>query len=220
MKAVAAPNAEEISTILRTTIGAICDQFGGEVQTGPFGSQLHASDYSDEGIPVVMPQDMVEGKISRNNIARVSVAHTHRLSQHRLQTGDIVFSRRGDVSRFAVVTPFEEGWLCGTGSIRIRLNCPDIDTGYLRHFLQQDAIGSWLLHNAKGVTMPNLNTTIIRAIPFACPPLDEQRRIAAILDKAEALRRKRKRTIDLLDNRIAPARAALRGAMEGEDIGV
>ncbi|MBL8207519.1 MAG: hypothetical protein JNM09_25025, partial [Blastocatellia bacterium] len=40
-----------------TTIGDVCDRFGGGVQTGPFGSQLHASDYSDEGTPVVMPQD-------------------------------------------------------------------------------------------------------------------------------------------------------------------
>lgn len=199
MNAVVAPNAAEISTVLRTTIGAICDQFEGEVQTGPFGSQLHASDYSAEGIPVVMPQDMVEGKISCNNIARVSATHAHRLSQHRIRAGDIVFSRRGDVGRFAVVTPLEEGWLCGTGSIRIRLNCPDIDTGYLRHFLKQDTIGNWLLHNAKGVTMPNLNTSIIRAIPFAYPSLNEQRRIATILDNADTLRRKRKRGLDLLD---------------------
>ena len=41
-----------------TTVGEICDQFRGEVQTGPFGSQLHSSDYSQEGTPVVMPQDM------------------------------------------------------------------------------------------------------------------------------------------------------------------
>lgn len=46
-----------------TTIGALCDKFGGDVQTGPFGSQLHASDYSEDGIPVVMPQDMQDGRI-------------------------------------------------------------------------------------------------------------------------------------------------------------
>lgn len=197
MNVIAAPFAAEVSNLLRTTIGAICDQFEGEVQTGPFGSQLHASDYSDEGIPVVMPQDMVEGKISCKNVARVNAAHVNRLSQHQLQNGDIVFSRRGDVSRFAVVTSLEEGWLCGTGSIRIRLNCPDIDVGYLRHFLLQDTVGNWLRYHAKGVTMPNLNTTIVRAIPFAYPLLNEQRRIAAILDKADALRRKRKHALEL-----------------------
>ncbi|MGJ4935182.1 restriction endonuclease subunit S [Bradyrhizobium sp. HKCCYLRH3083] len=183
-----------------TTIGEICDEFGGEVQTGPFGSQLHASDYSDDGIPVVMPQDMVDGRISCVDIARVDESHARRLGQHRLRVGDIVFSRRGDVSRFAVVTESEEGWLCGTGSIRIRPNCPEIDLGYLRHFLKRDEVGRWLHYHAKGVTMPNLNTSIIRAIPFSFPSLDEQRRIAAILDKADALRRKRRRAIELLDH--------------------
>ena len=47
--------------------------------------------------------------------------------------------------------------------------------------------------------MPNLNTTIIRSIPLSYPPLEEQRRIAAILDKTDALHRKRKRALELLD---------------------
>ena len=49
MSAVA--SIEEIVTQSRwaTTVGKVCDQFGGEVQTGPFGSQLHASDYSEDG---------------------------------------------------------------------------------------------------------------------------------------------------------------------------
>ena len=94
-----------------TTIGRICDAFDGDVQTGPFGSQLHASDYSDEGIPVVMPQDMDGGKIVCERIARVSQKHVDDLSRHKLRSGDIVFSRRGDVTRFAVVTDREEGWI-------------------------------------------------------------------------------------------------------------
>ena len=54
------------------TLGEICDEGGGEVRTGPFGSQLHESDYSPSGIPVVMPKDIIEGKISELSIARVS----------------------------------------------------------------------------------------------------------------------------------------------------
>ena len=174
------------------TVGEICNRFGGGVQTGPFGSQLHASDYSAEGIPIVMPQDMVDGLIVCDRIARVPANLLRELSRHQLQVGDVVFSRRGDVSRFAVVTEREQGWICGTGSIRIRLNCPSVDTRYLRHYLQQDAVGDWLRHRAKGVTMPNLNTEIICAIPLHLPPLAEQRRIAAILDQADALLRKRR----------------------------
>lgn len=182
-----------------TTIGDVCDRFGGEVQTGPFGSQLHASDYSDGGIPVVMPQDMIDGLVSCKRVARVAPAHVNRLQRHVLREGDIVFSRRGDVSRFAVITRDESGWLCGTGSIRIRLNCSEVSTDYLRRYLQLPSVGAWLESHAKGITMANLNTQIIRALPFRRPPLPEQRRIAAILDKADALRAKRREAISKLD---------------------
>ena len=48
-------------------------------------------------------------------------------------------------------------------------------------------------------TVKNLNSEIVASIEIRLPPLDEQRRIAAILDKADALRRKRKRAIELID---------------------
>lgn len=195
------PSAPDLAINSRwaTTIGDVCDRFGGDVQTGPFGSQLHASDYSDVGTPVVMPQDIQDGRIVCDQIARVGQEHVNSLSRHVLRAGDLVFSRRGDVSRFAVVTGAEAGWLCGTGSIRVRLNSPDIDVGYARRYLQQGIVGKWLRHHAKGVTMPNLNTTIIRGLPFVYPPLSEQRRIAEVLDRAEALRAKRRAALAHLD---------------------
>jgi type I restriction enzyme, S subunit len=183
----------------QTSVGHICDENDGDVQTGPFGSQLHASDYSDEGVPVVMPQDMADGKILTSKIARVDSYHVERLNRHMLRTGDIIFSRRGDVARFAVVNCSEQGWLCGTGSMRIRLNSPGIDTQFLRRFLQLDSVGKWLNHQAKGITMPNLNTGILRALPLYFPSLPEQRRIAAILNKADAIRCKREEGIRLTE---------------------
>jgi type I restriction enzyme S subunit len=153
----------------------------------------------DDGIPVVMPQDMRDGSIVCERIARVAPTHVRRLERHILRTGDIVYSRRGDVTRFAVVTGSEDGWLCGTGSIRIRLNCPEIDVGYVRRYFQQPAVGRWLEHHAKGVTMQNLNTEVIRALPFVYPPLAAQRRISEILDKVDGLRAKRRSTILHLD---------------------
>ena len=183
-----------------TTLGELCDQFGGGIQTGPFGSQLHASDYSEDGTPVVMPQDLVDGRIVCDRIARVPERIVCELSRHALRLGDVVFSRRGDVTRFAVVTHEQEGWLCGTGCIRIRLNCPDVDIPYFRHYLLQRSVGKWLIHQAKGVTMPNLNTEIVRALPLVYPPLEEQRRIATILDKADALRQKRRLALQKLDS--------------------
>lgn len=74
-----------------------------------------------------------------------------------------------------------------------------VDEGYFYHLLGSDAIYLKLASRASGSTVKNLNTDIVSSLEVPLPPLDEQRRIAAILDKADALRQKRKRALDLLD---------------------
>ena len=92
----------------RFTLGEISTN----IQTGPFGSQLHQSDYSETGIPVVMPKDLIDGHISEETIARVNEEHVDRLSRHKIDNGDILYSRRGDVGRCAYAAENEKGWLC------------------------------------------------------------------------------------------------------------
>ncbi|MGD9663578.1 MAG: restriction endonuclease subunit S, partial [Porticoccaceae bacterium] len=115
-----------------STLGEICDVGGGEIKTGPFGSQLHQSDYEEVGTPVVMPKDIIEGRIEEAGIARVGASHVERLTQHKLKLGDIVYGRRGDIGRQALVRHENIGWLCGTGCLKITLGCQSpIDSRYL-----------------------------------------------------------------------------------------
>jgi hypothetical protein len=72
-------------TLTETTLGEICESGGGEIQTGPFGSQLHKSDYQEKGTPVVMPSDIVEGSISTDDVARVGDDMVAKLSSHQLK---------------------------------------------------------------------------------------------------------------------------------------
>jgi type I restriction enzyme S subunit len=104
-----------------TTLGEICDEVDGIIQTGPFGSQLHESDYSLEGIPVVMPKDIIEGRIATDSVARVSPKHVERLTRHKLQKGDIVYGRRGDIGRQALIRPEQEGWMCAQAASDLAL---------------------------------------------------------------------------------------------------
>ena len=89
------------------------------VQTGPFGSQLHKSDYVEEGIPSIMPVNIADNRITTEGIARITEEDAERLSKYRVKTGDVVYSRRGDVERRALVREAEDGWLCGTGCLAI-----------------------------------------------------------------------------------------------------
>lgn len=184
---------------LRKTIGELCEKGGGKVQTGPFGSQLHQTDYSEEGTPVVMPTDIPTGQINATRIARVSETHVHRLSRHKLRKGDIVYGRRGDIGRQAFVRKENVGWLCGTGCLRIRLGKSEVDPEYLHRYLTLPEIKGWIEGQAVGATMPNLNTAILNRVPVCYPGLGEQRKIAAILTAYDDLIETNKRRIALLE---------------------
>lgn len=181
------------------SLGEICDKVGGIIRTGPFGSQLHESDYKEEGIPVVMPKNIVDGKISIDGIARISKDDVARLAQHKLCKGDIVYGRRGDIGRRALVTARESGWLCGTGCLRISLGNTLLDPLFLYYFLGQPKVIEWIFNQAIGATLPNLNTEIIRSIQILYPSLPTQRKIAAILSAYDDLIENNTRRIAILE---------------------
>ena len=165
-----------------TTLGQICASQGGAIQTGPFGSQLHTSDYKEFGIPVVMPTNIGDGGIVEDGIARIDEVDVERLSQHKLRMGDIVFSRRGDVTKNALIRPHQVGWFCGTGCLKVRLGDETVASAeFISHCLRLPDIKDWLVRHAVGATMPNLNTGILSAVPIHLPPLQTQLEIAEIL---------------------------------------
>lgn len=169
------------------------------IQTGPFGSQLHQSDYSESGIPVVMPKDLVGGKISEESIARVDKTHVERLCRHKIETGDILYSRRGDVGRCAYVTEKEVGWLCGTGCLRVTIDSEKADSRFVFFQLQHPDTVGWVEKHAVGATMLNLNTTILSSVPIRLPALESQKRIANVLSAYDDLIENNQKQIKLLE---------------------
>ena len=164
------------------------------VQTGPFGSQLHQSDYVDVGIPSIMPVNIGDRmNISTEKIVYITEEDATRLSRYRVQEGDIVYSRRGDVEKCAYIGKAEIGWLCGTGCLRIRIDSSKADSIFIAYYLSTEDMKSWISNNAVGTTMPNLNSSILQQAPLSIPSLDEQKRIASILssldDKIDLLNR-------------------------------
>src|SRR5688572_10877697 len=102
-----------------TTLGELCKVYGGKIQTGPFGSQLHQHDYQKTGIPVIMPKDIEGNSLSEETIARISETTAKKLDKHKVNYGDIVFPRRGEINKRAFIRKNQEGYLCGTGCIKI-----------------------------------------------------------------------------------------------------
>ena len=152
------------------------------LQTGPFGSQLKANEYTSEGIPIVMPKDIEAGRVSTKGIARTSAQKAQKLKKHFIKPGDILFPRRGDLGRIAVASKENEGWICGTGCLRARIK-ENISFSYIHQFLILPHVLRWLETNALGQTMLNLNTEIIGELPIYLPSLAEQKQIAFALEQ-------------------------------------
>ena len=170
-------------TWVTTTLGLVCD---GALQTGPFGSQLHADEYQDNGVPVLMPKDLERCRAKLATAARISLARAKELSKHKVFVGDLLFSRRGDVARFALIDKESEGALCGTGCLKARPSAAH-SSAFLAQLLQLDVVRAWLVQNAVGQTMPNMNTSILSSLPLVVP-IDrrEQDEIARILDSVDS----------------------------------
>jgi len=60
-----------------------------------------------------MPQNIAEDRVNPEGIARITSSDAERLARYLVKSGDIVYSRRGDVERRALISEAEDGWLCG-----------------------------------------------------------------------------------------------------------
>ena len=156
------------------------------LQTGPFGSSLHKSDYQIGETPVVNPASIQNGTIVPVGKMAVGDRTLERLSNFKLRAGDIVMARRGKMGRCAVVGAREHGWLCGTGSLILRLSdC--VSPEYLAMLIGSPEVREYLHGSSVGSTMRNLNQSILMAMKVGLPPLGEQHRIVAKVDELMAL---------------------------------
>lgn len=148
------------------------------LQTGPFGTSLHQSDYALGGTPVINPASMQNGRIVPSAKMAVGSAVLERLANFKLRAGDVVMARRGEMGRCAVVQNEQGGWLCGTGSLILRPKA-DVLPSYLALFLGSPRTRDFLNSASVGATMQNLNQRILLSLTVLLPPLAEQRRIVA-----------------------------------------
>ena len=162
-----------------TTLGHVASN----IQTGPFGSQLHQSDYKPTGIPCIMPCNIGSNlNIICDNIAYISEEDLNRLAKHKTQEGDIVYSRRGDIEKCAYISSRESGWLCGTGCLKVSIDSTIALPKYVAYLLSTPESKAWLVGNAVGTTMLNLNTTVLSDFPICLPDLDTQQKVVEIID--------------------------------------
>lgn len=167
-------------------LGIACKKGGGSVQTGPFGSQLHSSDYKDEGIPIITVEHLGDNEIIHKNLPLVGKEDYRRLSKYKIITGDLVFSRVGAIDRCAYVSENENGWLFSGRLLRVRPGSL-FDSRFLSYLLNHYPSRLWILNNSVGSTMKCLNTTILSELPIPIPSMTEQKEIGEKISSIDRL---------------------------------
>ncbi|CAM4051550.1 restriction endonuclease subunit S [Bordetella muralis] len=179
-----------------------------KIITGPFGTLLKASEYTDgDGVPQISVGEIGDGYFRvGQNTPRIPREVTKRIPQYLLRTGDIVFGRKGAVDRSSLVTQKEDGWFLGSDGICVRPTA-NYQPAYLAAQFRGTLVKSWLLKNSIGTTMPSLNQKILGRVRIPIAPIAEQRAIATALGDMDAL-------LDGLDRLIAKKRAIKQATMQ------
>ena len=151
-----------------------------DIQTGPFGSQLHKEDYVTVGTPIVTVEHLGNRVFTEQNLPMVSDSDKERLAKYVLKEGDIVFSRVGSVDRCSYVDAAHDGWMFSGRCLRVRPN-DQLDSMYLYYFFCTEEIKQFVRNIAVGATMPSINTKLLGEVPITYPNIDKQKRISRLL---------------------------------------
>jgi type I restriction enzyme S subunit len=182
------------------TIRELIERGEANVQTGPFGTQLKASEYVESGTPVINVRNVGFGDIRDADLEFINEAKAEQLKAHKLQRGDIVFGRKGAVERHALIADDQDGWIQGSDCLRLRLESETVCERYASYYLRTRAHQDWMQALCSfGATMASLNQDIVKRITIPLPDFPTQRKIAAILTAYDDLIEVNKRGIALLE---------------------
>ena len=165
------------------------------IRIGPFGSLLHREDYIKDGHALVNPSHIIDGAIVADRRLTVSEDKYQELSAYKLEIGDVVLGRRGEMGRCAVV--YEDGFICGTGSLLIRSGAK-IKPYFLQKIISYPTFKSVIEEKSVGVTMQNLNVPIVSNLLIPNLPLELQEQYINFVEQVDKSKFEVQKSLDKL----------------------
>lgn len=164
------------------------------------GYAFKSDEYADGGHFLMRIANVQQGYISKQAPKYVSIPQKSNLKQFELSEGDMLMSLTGNVGRVGLIETHHLPAALNQRVAKIKIKDSSIlDKGYLFSFLNTDDARVKIENLANGAAQLNVSTKDIKSLSIPLPPLAEQRRIAAVLDKAEEIKRKREAAITKLD---------------------
>lgn len=182
-------------------VGDLLDEGLAEIRTGPFGTQLKASEYVEAGRPVLNVRNVGLGDVRAEKLEYIDEETADRLAVHLLKKGDIIFGRKGAVERHAFINDEFVGALQGSDCIRLRLdpNAP-LRSRFASFALRTAEHQVWMQsYCSHGATMASLNQDILRQIRLPDLSIDAQDAVIEVLGAMDDLIENNRRRVEVLE---------------------
>ena len=153
----------------------------GAIKIGPFGSSLPRSAMVQDGIKVYGQENLIAGDWDIGN-RRVAPETFELLRTCELHPGDVVIGMMGSLGYCEVFPSDAEPGLMDSHLLRIQANHGLVSPEYLRLALLSEETVRQIDRLSHGSIMAGLSSKVVRRVRLSVPPLEEQRRIAEILD--------------------------------------
>jgi len=173
-------------------LGEVCER----VSVGHVGTTTPY--YCENGIPFLRTQNVGVKQLLLEDIKFITKDFHNKLRKSQVRPGDVLISRVISNTVNCAVVSEDVGEANCANVILVRPG-PKLDAHFLKHFIASPENQSNLLNNRVGSAQSVVNTSVLKGWEIPLPPLPEQKRIAAILDKADSIRRKRQEAVRLTE---------------------
>lgn len=174
----------------------------GEIFDITSSKRVHEKDWRNEGVPFYRAREVAvlsrEGQVDNDLFIDESMYEEFKAKYGAPEAGDLLVTAVGTLGKVYAVKKSDRFYFKDASVIWLRAR-QEVDTSYIRHAMNSTDVQRFI-QNSSGATVGTYTISRANATEIPLPPLPEQKRIAAILDKADAIRRKRQQAIQLVDD--------------------